>query len=116
MRRPLLPALLATAALAIAALVACGPPAGDRSAAELYPKYCAKCHGADGKGDPRQVSLYPNLNLTTSKLTGKGAHLAIYNRIAQGYGPMPGFAHRLSAPEMSRLADYSLQLNPANGK
>jgi len=101
---------------AMAAISACGPPSGDRSVAELYPKYCAKCHGADGKGDPRQVSLYPNLNLTTSKLTGKGAHLAIYNRIAQGYGPMPGFSHRLSPEEMNRLADYSMHLNPANGK
>lgn len=108
-------ALLTTAA-ALASLLACGPPTGDQSAAELYPKYCAKCHGPDGKGDPRQVSLYPNLNLTTSKLTGKGAHLAIYNRIAQGYGPMPGFSHRLSPDEMNRLADYSMQLNPANGK
>ena len=102
--------------LLAAMLAACGPPTGDRSAAELYPKYCAKCHGTDGRGDPRQVSLYPNLNLTTSKLTGKGAHLAIYNRIAPGYGPMPGFGHRLSADEMNRLADYSMKLNPVNGK
>jgi mono/diheme cytochrome c family protein len=99
---------------ALLSLGACGPPTGNRTAEELYPKYCAKCHGADGKGDPRQVSLYPNLNLTTSKLAGPGAHLAVYNRIAQGYGPMPGFSHRLSAEEMSRLADYSMKLNPAN--
>jgi mono/diheme cytochrome c family protein len=108
-------ALLALALCAALALGACGPPNTNRSVAELYPKYCAKCHGADGKGDPRQVGLYPNLNLTTSKLTGKGAHLAIYNRIAQGYGPMPGFAHRLSPQEINHLADYSLQLNPNAG-
>jgi mono/diheme cytochrome c family protein len=108
-------ALLLLALLAaLLGMTACGPPAGDRKAEELYPKYCAKCHGADGKGDPRQVNLYPNLNLTTSKLTGRGAHLAIYTRIAQGYGPMPGFAHRLSPDEMNRLANYSMQLNPAN--
>jgi len=105
---------LAFLLVALLALLACGPPAGDRSVKELYPKYCAKCHGPDGKGDPRQVNLYPNLNLTTSKLTGKGAHLAIYNRIAQGYGPMPGFSHRLSAEEINRLTDYSMKLNPAN--
>jgi len=96
------------------ALAACGPPTGNRPPEELYPQYCAKCHGADGKGDPRQVNLYPNLNLTTSKLTGRGAHLAVYTRIAQGYGPMPGFSHRLSADEMNHLADYSMKLNPAN--
>jgi mono/diheme cytochrome c family protein len=93
-------------------LAACGPPDSSRSPEELYPKYCARCHGADGKGDPRQVGLDPNLNLTTSKLVGKGAHLAIYNRIAQGYGPMPAFGHRLSPEEMNHLADYCLKLNP----
>jgi mono/diheme cytochrome c family protein len=111
-RRPPPIAILATlAALALAAL-ACGRHE-DRTAEQLYPEYCARCHGADGRGDPRKIDLYPNLDLTRSKLTGKGAHLLIYRRIAQGYGPMPGFAHRLSAVEIGRLADYSLGLNPA---
>jgi mono/diheme cytochrome c family protein len=107
--------LTATAISALLSLAACGPPSGSRTAEELYPKFCAKCHGVDGKGNPNQVNLYPNLNLTTSKLTGPGAHLAVYTRIAQGYGPMPAFAHRLSAEEMGHLADYSMKLNPANG-
>ena len=94
--------------------IGCGQQAGDRTAAELYPKYCARCHGADGKGNPRSVNLYPNLDLTHSKLVGKEAHFAVYRRIAQGYGPMPGFAHRLSQTEIDRLADYSMQLNLAN--
>jgi mono/diheme cytochrome c family protein len=94
-------------------LWACGAKE-DRTAEQLYPEYCARCHGADGKGDPRNVNLYPNLDLTRSRLIGKGAHLLIYRRIAQGYGPMPGFAHRLSAAEIGRLADYSMKLNPAN--
>ena len=114
MRIGVRPLFVLLALLALLSLIACGPPTGDRSAEELYPKYCAKCHGANGKGDPRQVNLYPNLNLTTSKLSGPGAHLAVYNRIAQGYGPMPGFAQRLSASEMGHLADYSMKLNPSN--
>jgi mono/diheme cytochrome c family protein len=94
--------------------LACGGPQEDRTAEKLYPEYCARCHGADGKGDPRNVNLYPNLDLTRSRLTGKGAHFLIYRRIAEGYGPMPGFAHRLSAIEMGRLADYTMKLNPKN--
>lgn len=94
-------------------LAACGPKA-DRTAEELYPEYCVRCHGADGKGDPRNVNLYPNEDLTRSRLTGPGAHLLIYRRIAEGYGPMPGFVHRLSAVEIGRLADYSMKLNPKN--
>jgi len=110
------PGLFAGLLVGLLATTACGPsvPSSSRSAEELYPLYCTKCHGADGKGNPAQVGLYPNLNLTTSKLTGRGAHLAIYNRIAQGYGPMPAFAHRLSPEEMNHLATYSMKFNPAN--
>ncbi len=93
--------------------LACGPQE-ERTAEQLYPEYCARCHGADGKGDPRNVNLYPNEDLTRSRLTGKGAHFLTYRRIAEGYGPMPGFAHRLSAIEMGRLADYTMKLNPKN--
>jgi len=107
---------LALLGLALGAALACGPPSGHRSPEELYPKYCAKCHGADGRGNPLQVGLNPNLDLTHSKLTGRLAHLAVYNRIAQGYGPMPGFSHRLSADEINHLADYSMQFNPQNAK
>jgi mono/diheme cytochrome c family protein len=112
-RRPPPALWLAGAALALPALLACGPHE-DKTAAELYPKYCARCHGAAGKGDPRQVDLYPNLDLTRSKLTGNGAHFVIYRRIATGYGPMPGFVHRLSQVEIERLTDYTMSLNPAN--
>jgi mono/diheme cytochrome c family protein len=110
---------LALLGLALGAALACGPPSGHRPPEELYPKYCAKCHGADGTGNPRQVGLDPNLDLTHSKLVGRGAHLAIFNRISQGYGPMPAFAHRLSLDEMNHLADYSMKLNhlnPATGE
>jgi mono/diheme cytochrome c family protein len=116
-RRPLAalgPAALAAALAAVSALwaAACGPPQ-DRTAKELYPEYCARCHGADGKGDPRNVNLYPALNLTQSKLVGRDARFMIYRRIAQGYGPMPGFAHRLSPVEIGRLTDYTTKLGPA---
>ena len=109
---------LALLGLALGAALACGPPSGHRSPEELYPKYCAKCHGADGRGNPLQVGLNPNLDLTHSKLTGRLAHLAVYNRIAQGYGPMPKFDHRLSPDEINHLADYCMKLNqqiPATG-
>ncbi|HEY8021347.1 MAG TPA: cytochrome c [Thermoanaerobaculia bacterium] len=102
---------LAAAALSgLFLALACGPHE-DRMAEQLYPEYCARCHGTDGKGDPRRVNLYPNLDLTRSKLTGKGAHFVVYRRIAQGYGPMPGFVNRLSQVEIDRLADYSMKLN-----
>jgi mono/diheme cytochrome c family protein len=102
------PLLLAGFGL-LAALAGCEPEA-DRTAAELYPKYCAKCHGGDGRGAPQQVKLYPKADLTTSELRGLAGRRAIYRRIAEGYGPMPGFEHKMSQPEIERLVELSVKL------
>ena len=106
---------VAAVALSVAAALsttACSAPT-DRTAEQLYPEFCARCHGADGKGDPRNVNLYPGLDLTHSKLVGRDARFLIYRRIAVGYGPMPGFAHRLSQLEIGRLTDYTTKLGSA---
>jgi len=52
------------AALALAALVAlaalgCGAPTSGKSAAELYGEHCSRCHGSDGRGDPRGPTPSP---------------------------------------------------------
>jgi cytochrome c5 len=99
--------MVAAAVLAVSA-AACGP--GDRTAEEIYPKVCARCHGADGKGAPQQVRLYPKADLTISELRGIPGRRAIYRRIAEGYGPMPGYAHKLSQAEIERLVDYCVKL------
>jgi mono/diheme cytochrome c family protein len=96
--------------LALALLGAgCDRP-GNRSAEELWAKYCARCHGADGRGVPRQLARYPNADLTRSRARGGEARAFFRRRIAEGYGPMPGFSQRLSPPELERLVDTSLRL------
>jgi mono/diheme cytochrome c family protein len=99
------------AACAVLALcfVACDGP-GNRTTAELYPKYCARCHGEDGRGVPKQLARYPKADLTRSTARGGAAREFIYRRIAEGYGPMPAFARRLSRQEIERLVDYTLKL------
>lgn len=98
------------AALLLAAVAAGCAGEKDRSAEEIYPRYCARCHGDDGKGVPQQVRLYPEADLTSSDLRGIPGRRAIYRRIAEGYGPMPGYAHKLSQAEIERLVDYCLKL------
>lgn len=83
---------------------------GDRSADVLYGKYCARCHGDDGRGVPRQLARYPKADLTRSPARGDAARGFYYRRIARGYGPMPAFSRRLSPQEIERLVDYSLAL------
>jgi mono/diheme cytochrome c family protein len=85
---------------------------GEPGGAELYRMHCARCHGADGKGDPRSVGLYPALDLTASRLirAGSATRGAIYLRIADGYDAMPGFSAKLDTPAIEALIDYILRL------
>lgn len=91
---------------------ACG--AGQRSSslddAQLYARYCARCHGEDGRGDPRSVGLNPALDLTKSALGRSRSHQEVYHRIAFGYGPMPAFSHKLEPQDIERLTQYSFHL------
>ena len=107
MRRAALP--LAALAAALAGCSHPGPGGGT-----LYQANCARCHGADGRGDSRSVALYPHLDLTASPMVRAAARGPIFQRIADGYGVMPGFAHRLETDDMTSLVDYVLRL--AQGK
>jgi mono/diheme cytochrome c family protein len=77
---------------------------------EIYELYCTRCHGERGQGDPRSLTLYPHANLLVSPMMLRGDRAAIRQRIAEGYGPMPGFKRRLTPQELERLVDYTLQL------
>jgi len=105
----LLAGALLTVLAALSAASGCGPRE-DRTAEEIFPRLCARCHGEDGKGAPQQVRLYPKANLAVSELRGIPGRLAMYRRIAEGYGPMPGYAHKLSQAEIEGLVDYCLKL------
>ena len=98
-----MPLLVAAAALGWA----CGrSPNAALSDAELYSRYCARCHGEDGRGDRRSVNLNPGLDLTRSTTRSRDE---AYRRIAFGYGPMPAFSHKLEPKDIERLTRYSLQ-------
>ena len=98
---PLLPPLLA----------ATGCARKNLTTPELYEAYCARCHGDEGAGDPRSRNLYPNLDLLSSPMVRRGDRAAVRQRIAEGYGPMPGFSRRLDRQEIERLVDFTFQLS-----
>jgi mono/diheme cytochrome c family protein len=92
------------------ALAACG---NDRRAGgDLYRQRCARCHGTDGRGDPRSTGLYPGLDLTASRMVRAGSQGRglVYQRIAEGYGAMPGFGESLDTQDLNGLIDYVLRL------
>src|SRR5258708_30821832 len=80
----------ATAAVALA-WAAAGCSNGGTKAVETYRGRCARCHGADGKGDRRSVGLYPSLDLTPSRIVRACSRRRgqIYLRISDGCGAMP---------------------------
>jgi mono/diheme cytochrome c family protein len=86
----------------------------DRSGPGLYRSYCRRCHGPDGAGPSRPVELYPHLDLLSSPMVLRRDRAAVRQRIADGHGPMPGYAKRLTPDEMERLIDFTLQLPAHN--
>jgi mono/diheme cytochrome c family protein len=109
--KPRLPLRLAAALPLLVSLGSAGG-CGHRqlTTPELYSTYCTRCHGARGEGQPDSLTLYPHLNLLTSPMIRGGDRAAVRRRIADGYGPMPGFKRRLTREELERLIDFTLQL------
>lgn len=100
-------ALLGGAALALA-LAGCGSPTSGKSAEELYGEHCVRCHGTDGRGDPRVLSLAPRANLTRSPLVERKERGALFRTISQGTGSMPAFSHKLERGDVEMLVEYVL--------
>ena len=72
------------------------------TAPKLYVSNCARCHGADGKG---QTALGQSLdvpNLTTSNMSAA----RIKTIISKGEGSMPAFGKKLKAKDIATLAKY----------
>jgi mono/diheme cytochrome c family protein len=78
---------------------------------QLYARHCARCHGEQGEGNPRGLRLYPHLDLLSSPMVRRGDRAAVRQRIAEGEGPMPGFARRLTPQEVERLVDFTFQFS-----
>lgn len=101
----------AALAAAAAAFLACGAPVSGRPVEELWTENCVRCHGADGRGNPAQRSLDPGIDLGTSKMVATRASGLVFQRIAYGYGAMPGFAHKLERGDIELLVDFVLRMN-----
>lgn len=108
LRGPRRPALAAALLLGLALAAGCAPR--DRSATGLYRAYCARCHGPAGEGTPRALRANPKADLTASDKVRQGDRRFLHERIAKGYGIMPGFARRLTAQEIESLVDLSREL------
>lgn len=82
----------------------------------MYAAYCARCHGENGTGNPRSMKLYPNLDLVASPMARRGDRALVRDRIARGFGPMPGFSRRLTPQQIDALVDYTFELQRKAGE
>jgi mono/diheme cytochrome c family protein len=77
-----------------------------RSAAELYTKHCASCHGKDGQAKTVKAKFNHARDLTDPAWQEKANDERLFNTIMNGKRKMPGFGKKLSEQEIDSLVSY----------
>jgi mono/diheme cytochrome c family protein len=84
-------------------------PARRVKADELFNRNCARCHGADGRGDTTSGQLYKAPDFTDSEWWKKNSSLTdlrtLRTVVARGKAGMPGFGKKLTKSEINLLVD-----------
>lgn len=85
-------------------------PRGDQQVEDLFRNNCARCHGADGRGDTPQGHIYNAPDLTDPDWWQKHSNItnsaSLVSIVSQGKGGMPAFGKKLSRTEIRRLVGY----------
>jgi cytochrome c oxidase cbb3-type subunit 3 len=106
-------AALAAAGLALAAQ-GCSNDAGPAvpvDPAVMYAQNCARCHGADGHGNPELKKTLPTVrDFSDPTFLATAQPDTVARTIMAGKGQMPAFGASLSLPKMQSLSGYVLRL------
>jgi mono/diheme cytochrome c family protein len=81
-------------------------PTGSRTAAELFSKNCASCHGRDGRAKTLKAKFNHARNLSDPEWQERVSDERIFNAIMNGKGKMPPYGKKLSEPEINALVSY----------
>ncbi len=88
---------------------------GKKDAPALYKQYCAKCHGADGKGLEALKSVdIPDF--TDAKWQAAHTDQNLTESITNGKNVMPGMKDTISAEEIAALTKHVRAFNSAAKK
>ena len=83
---------------------------GAERVADLFRSNCARCHGADGRGDTPQGHTYNAPDLTDPEWWRKHSHItttaSLVSIVSRGKGGMPAFGKKLRRNEIRLLVGY----------
>lgn len=80
------------------------------SARDLYINNCARCHGADGKGNTRLGRELDVSDLTSRKVQ-RMSRKKMSRVIRYGEDSMPAFRNKLSRKEINKIVSYVKRLD-----
>ena len=98
-----------TASTSLFAAASLTAPPGNvppQSAAQLYTKQCASCHGKDGRSKTIKGRLKHSRDLTDREWQEKVSEERIFNAINNGKGKMPAYGKKLSQEQVESLVTY----------
>jgi cytochrome c oxidase cbb3-type subunit 3 len=78
--------------------------------AVMYAQNCARCHGANGKGDPELKKTLPVRDFSDPAFLARANVDEISRTIMAGKGQMPAFGASLSMPKIQSLSGYVKRL------
>ena len=107
--RGLIPELTIGLALVVGVALA-SPTSSDASKGqEVYKSKCAGCHGPDGKGQTSMGKMMKVKDLGSAEVQ-KQSDKELYDIIAKGKSPMPGFASQLKESQIDDVVAYLREL------
>ena len=83
---------------------------GALSAATVYAKNCATCHGKDGQAKTFKAKFNHARNLSDAVWQQSVSDEHLFNSISNGKGKMPSFGKKFSESEINALVAYVRQL------
>ena len=81
----------------------------ERTAPQLYRKYCVSCHGSDGRAKTSKGKFSHARDLTEAQWHDEASDARIFNSIMNGRnvrGNMPAFSNKINEKEADSLVNF----------
>ena len=85
-------------------------PHNSRTAAAIWSKECATCHGKDGRAQTFKAKFNGAKDLTKPSWQESASDSHIFNVISNGHEKMPAFGKKLSQAEIESMVAYVRRL------